>query len=201
MTVTPDLGIPVTSLDGLDERDVSSSAMPALTRRYEEYCRRQVSLLLEVIPRRAVRPLYRRARSWATERGLHEPQDPMATLRVFCRRVLPLPPFDVWLSDYEDHRLAHLRAEVGGPPLAEPNPPVSVEIRRWTHEAEPWRATLEVYRGGDAWRGFVRFQRDGAEGDSRTGEIFCEDELQDLRDRFNSFTAGTMSAFLRSALP
>ncbi len=35
----------------------------------------------------------------------------------------------------------------------------------------------------------------------RTGDIFCEEELQDLRDRFLSFTSATLTAFLRSILP
>ena len=86
-------------------------------------------------------------------------------------------------------------------PSAEPMEPIAVDIRRIEHDAEQWQGTLEVYRGGEAWRGLIRFQRDGEEGHFRTGEIFCEDDLQDLRDRFVSFTAPTMSAFLRSTLP
>jgi hypothetical protein len=79
--------------------------------------------------------------------------------------------------------------------------PVAVDVRRIEHEAEPWQGTLEVYRGDDRWRGVIRSQRDREEGQFRTGEIFCEDDLQDLRDRFSSFTVPTMSALLRSAVP
>ena len=201
MIVTPELASPGTSVDHPLDRDVSRSGTAVLEERYEEYCRHQVSLLLAIIPREAVRPLYRHARTWATGRGLHESKDPMSTLRVFCRDVLPLPPFEVWLSDYEGHRLAHASAGVEWSPLPEPMPPIAVEVRRWEHQAEPWHGTLEVYRGGDAWRGLIRFQRDGEEGEFRTGEIFCEDDLQNLRDRFISFNAITMSAFLRSTLP
>jgi len=183
------------------DRDGSPINVAALKGRYEEYCRQQVSLLLGIIPREAVRPLYRRARTWATTRGLHESQDPMSTLRLFCRDVLPLPPFEVWLLDNENHRLAHVSAGLGFSPLTEPMEPIAVEFRRLEHDAEPWHGTLEVYRGGDAWRGLIRFQRDGEEGHFRTGEIFREDNLQDLRDRFISFTAPTLSAFLRSTLP
>ena len=125
----------------------------------------------------------------------------MSTLRLFCHAVLPLPPFDVWLMDYETHRLAHMSVGLGLLPLPEPMEPIAVEFRRWEHEAEPWRGTLEVYRGGDAWRGQIRFRRDGEKGHFRTGEIFRENNLQDLRDRFSSFTALTLSAFLRSTLP
>ena len=203
MIVTPES-------DGIDGRrvlpdsiggTVSPCEPVALKGHYEEYCRQQVTLLLEIVPREAVRPLYRRARAWATERGLHETKDPMATLRGFCRHILPLPPLDVWLVDYKKHRAAHVGAGVEWGPLAEPMEPIAVDVRRMEHEAEPWRGTLEVYRGGDVWRGLIRFQRDGENGHFRTGEIFCEDDLQDLRSRFNSFTAPTMSAFLRSTLP
>ncbi len=115
--------------------------------------------------------------------------------------MLPLPPFDVWLLDYEKHRAAY--ESCGGEtwPLAEPMEPIAVDVRQMQHEAEPWQGTLEVYRGGDAWRGLIRFQREGEESQFLTGEIFREDNLKDLRDRFNSFTVPTMSAFLRSTLP
>ena len=203
MIVTPEFdrldgrGAPPDPVD----RTVSPSDTGAVKGRYEEYCRQQVTLLLEIIPREAVRPLYRRARIWATERGLHDTKDPMSTLRVFCREVLPLPPFEVWRSDYENHRVAHAGGRVEWVLLAEPMDPIAVDVRRMEHEAEPWHGTLEVYRGGDAWRGLIRFQREGEEGQFRTGEIFCEDDLQDLRTRFNSFIASTMSALLRSTLP
>jgi len=85
----------------------------------------------------------------------------MSTLRFFCRDVLPLPPFWVWLSDYESYRVAYVSAGVGWSPLTEPMEPIAVEARRWEHGAEQRHATLEVYRGGDGWRGLIRFQRDG----------------------------------------
>ena len=200
MTVNPEFDRRGTPVDWAD-CDASPSNVAALKGLYGEYCRQQVSLLLQIIPREAVRPLYRRARIWATKRGLHESKDPMSTLRLFCRDVLPLPPFEVWLVDYETHLVAHVSAGLGLSPLAEPMEPIAVEFRRMEYDAEPWHGTLEVYRGGDAWRGLIRFQRDGEEGHFRTGEIFREDNLQDLRDRFISFTAPTLSAFLRSTLP
>ena len=182
-------------------QSVLPSDAATLKGRYEEYCRQQITLLLQVIPREAVRPLYRRARVWATERALHEPKDPMSTLRGFCREILPLPPFDVWLLDREKHHSAHVSSGGEEGPPAEPMEPIAVDVRRMQHKTQPWRGTLEVYRGGDAWRGLIRFQRDGEEGQFLTGEIFREDDLQELRDRFNSFSAPTMSAFLRSTLP
>jgi hypothetical protein len=200
VTVNPEFDTRGTRVDRAG-RDASPPDAAALKGRYEEYCQQQVYVLLEIIPPEAVRPLYRRARIWATERGLHESKDPMSTLRLFCRDVLPLPPFEVWLVDYETHLVAHVGAGLGLSPLAEPMEPIAVEFRRMEYDAEPWHGTLEVYRGGDAWRGLIRFQRAGEKGHFRTGEIFREDNLQDLRDRFISFTAPTLSAFLRSTLP
>ncbi len=94
-----------------------------------------------------------------------------------------------------------MSAGSGFSPLTEPMEPIAVEFRLLEHDSEPWHGTLEVYRGGDAWRGLIRFQRDGDEGHFRTAEIFREDNLQDLGNRFISFTAPTLSAFLRSTLP
>jgi hypothetical protein len=124
----------------------------------------------------------------------------MATLHAFCRDILPLPPFEVWLCDYENHHAAHVSAGSEWS-LAASKEPQAVEFRRIEHDSEPWQGTLEVYHGGDAWRGLIRFQREGAEAHFRTAEIFCEHDLQELRNRFISFTAPTMSAFLRSTLP
>ena len=200
MTLAPESQSPGNPLDSVN-RGGSSSNTAVLKMRYEGYCQHQVSRLLELIPKEAVRSLYRRARTWAMERGVHESKDPMSTLRAFCRELLPLPPFEAWQADYENNRVAHGSAGVERSPLAEPKEPVAVDVRRIEYEAEPWQGTLEVYRGDDRWRGVIRFQRDGEEGHFRTGEIFCEDDLQDLRDRFTSFTAPTMSAFLRSTLP
>ncbi len=182
-------------------RNVGPPHAAVLRGRYDEYCRQQVTLLLEIVPREALRTLYRSARSWATREGLHESKDPMSTLRAFCRELLPLPPFEIWLSDFEHHRLAHLSAGAELSPLTQTLEPIVVTSKRIEYRAEWWRGALEVYRRGDAWRGIIRFQRKGEGEHFRTGEIFREDELQDLRDRFNSFTALTLSAFLRSTLP
>ncbi len=173
----------------------------ALRRRYGEYCRRQAAALVEMVPREAVRPLYRQAREWARAQGLHEPKDPMATLHRFCRELLPLPSFEVWSSDYEAHRLAHLEDGAAFPHAGGPSEPVTVELRAVKHDGRQWHASLDVYRDGDYWRGYVRFYRDPAEPQVRTADIFCEEELQDLRNRFQSFTSDTLAAFLRSTLP
>ena len=65
--------------------------------------------------------------------------------------------------------------------------------------AVAWNARGVPRRG--LWRGLIRFQRDGEEGHFRSGKIFCEDDLQDFRNRLVSFAVFIMSAFLRSTLP
>lgn len=123
MTLTPERDLRSALLDPVD-REASPSHTAILRGRYEAYCQQQVTLLLEIIPSEAVRPLYRRARTWATEEGFHESKDPMSTLRSFCREVLPLPPFEVWQLDYANHRVAHVSAGVERSPLAEPMEPI-----------------------------------------------------------------------------
>jgi hypothetical protein len=200
MNSVPGLDTPGTAADWAHRERDRSDKKP-LQAQYEAYCNRQISLLIEIVPREAVRPFYRSARTWATERGVHESKDPMSTLRVFCRELLPLPPFDVWALDHERYRAAHLDAASGWSSPRELVEPVAVEVRRLQHGGESWEGALEVYRGASTWRGLIRFQREGAEGYFRTGEIFCEDGLQDVRNRFISFSALTLSAFLRSTLP
>ena len=125
----------------------------------------------------------------------------MATLHCFCRELLPLPSFAVWLVDYESHRLAHLKAGVAYPHAGEPSEPVTVEFREVEHASDRWQASLDVYRDQDLWRGYIRFHHGSAEAHVRTGDIFCQEELQDLRGRFLSFTSATLAAFLRSIIP
>ncbi|HKJ02771.1 MAG TPA: hypothetical protein VJ997_09960, partial [Longimicrobiales bacterium] len=69
--------------------------------RYDAYRRRQATRLVQMIPREAVRPLYRRAREARRLGALGDPgdDDPLALLVAFCQRLLPLPPFDAWLED------------------------------------------------------------------------------------------------------
>ncbi len=198
------MSIPLDRAEGVKTRlrtvTVGPPTAPALRRQYREYCSRQATGLLELVPREGVRPLYRQAREWAVSHGMHESKDPMATLHRFCRELLPLPSFEVWLADYETHRLAHLKAGVAYPHAGEPSEPVTVELREVEHGGDRWHASLELYRDEDLWRGYIRFHRDAAEAHLRTGDIFCEEELQDLRDRFLSFTSATLTAFLRSIL-
>jgi len=179
---------------------VSAGQDSALFGTYEAYCRRETSLLLSLVPREAVRTLYGRARDWALEAGLHERKDPMATLLAYCRSLLPLPPFDVWLEDYEGHRLLYMH-EMAGIPHVPPAPaPVAVELRNVQHEGDEWFATLNVIHDGEVWRGHIAFHTDTCASLHRTADIFCEENLAELRQRFRTFTPASISAFLRSTL-
>ncbi|MDX1494727.1 MAG: hypothetical protein R3253_11735, partial [Longimicrobiales bacterium] len=80
---------------GLEPGDVSRLE---LRRLYDDYRSRQARALLSLIPRTAVRPLYRRALQ-AADTGGSTQKDPMAILLAFCEALLPLPSFDVWLAD------------------------------------------------------------------------------------------------------
>jgi hypothetical protein len=184
-------------------RERSSSPTDlGLYSRYLTYRERTASALLSVIPRDGIRPLYRAARAWAVEIGLHESQDPMATLLAYCERLLPLPPFDVWSADYNSHRLAYME-ELARPPLTSVQAePVMVSVRGIQPPSEPtWYATLFVGHDGVDWRGHIAFHNDATEQAHGTADIFIEDQLDSIRERFDAFSDATLIAFLRSTLP
>lgn len=174
---------------------------PGLRRQYQEYCQWQAAGLLRVVPKEAIRPLYRTARAWAAARGLHEDKDPMATLVRYCRGLLPLPPFECWLEDYERNRIAHLQCVSEGPLHARAVEPVVVDAREVRMDGETWTAGLSLFPDGELWRGFIGFSRGASDMGVRTANIFCEDDPQDIRARFTDLTFYTLQAFLRSTLP
>lgn len=175
---------------------------PDLSGRYEEYCRRQAKGLVSSLEKEAIRPLYARARAWGRETGMEVPKDPLATLLLFVGEILPLPPFEVWAADRARYLDAHLEEEFDSPPAhRRTSPPVTVESRSMDLDGERWRATLSLFRRDEAWRGFIGFDRPGEEKTVRTGEIFREEEPEEIRDRFLGFHNHTLQAFLRSVLP
>ena len=170
--------------------------------RYLAYRQRAASALPTVIPRDGVRPLYRAARAWAVEIGSHERQDPMATLLAYCEHLLPLPPYEVWVADYNSHRLAYMEALARPPLTAVRAEPVMIAVRGLQLPEEPtWYATLLVGHDGADWRGHISFHNDETEGVQRTTDIFIEDDLDAIKERFASFADSTLIAFLRSTLP
>ena len=169
-----------------------------LARRYAAYRRRQAYRLVGMLPREAVRPLYRRA---CAEREPAGTDDPLGLLAEYCEALLPLPPFEVWRRDVSAHPDAHLRDldESAEAPTAEA--PATLEARTFTHAESRWSARLRTFRDGSVWKGFIEFTERAADRVHRTAVIFNEIGPVDLRERFLSFDDRALEAFLRSALP
>lgn len=187
---------------GTTERNEESlETQEILFARYQWYRRRQVARLLHLIPREAIRELYAQARDWAAERGTHDARDPMATLTSFAESLLPLPPFEVWLADRARHPLSHIE-DGGDDPRSPMVPhPRRLEDRRFDYGHRSWVASLNVFREGAMWRGFLRFREVGHTRRYHTANIFLEDTARKVRERFREFDRGTLGAFLRSVLP
>ncbi len=169
--------------------------------RYRCYRRRQVTGLLHLMPRDAIRELYGQARAWATEHGIHDAQDPMATLSRFAEHLLPLPPFEVWMADLARYPLSHIEDGREDPRAESMAHPRRLEDRRFRFGGRHWIASLNVFRDGAAWRGFLRFREVGRTHRYHTANIFLEDTARKVRERFREFDRGTLGAFLRSVLP
>jgi len=188
------------AVDGDSVRDLVWED-PALESRYGEYCRRQAQGLVTLLPHDAIRPLYAKARAWAKGAGLGSGKDPLATLLLYLREILPLPPFELWLTDRSEHLEAHLEEEFTSPPAQRRlPPPVTVASRGVPLGDANWRATLHIFRRNEAWRGFISFRHVGEGAQVRTADIFREEDPEEIRDRFRTLTQPTLQAFLRSVL-
>lgn len=174
------------------------SVAEGLRRLYADYRRREAAQLLALVPREALRPLYRAARE-ATPGGA---EDPLGLLSRWVETVLlPLPPFHVWLKDFQDHREAHLEGLDRDPAAPDPRRPVAVEVRRVRFRERDWDAALHLFRRGTVWWGFIEYTGDGGEPVARTADIFREEQPGAIRERFRSFGPEALEAFLRSSLP
>jgi hypothetical protein len=176
--------------------------LEVLRARYRAYCDQQAAALPGLLPREGLRALYRSARAAATG----PVDDPLALLVAHCRRLLPLPPFEVWLDDYLRDRAPYAEAlDAVGAPRQET--PVTVDVRTLEHEGRAWVAGLALFREPVGWRGFISFHAEESDpgrvaaSHPRTADIFHEDSSEAVRERFRSFTPDTLQAFLRSALP
>jgi hypothetical protein len=191
--------------DQLDTRTSSSCVVredPELAARYEEYCRRQAKGLVSILPKNAIRPLYARAREWGRMTGKEVEKDPLATFVRYLQEVMPLPPRAVWEADRSKNLAAHVREEFDSPPAQHrSSPPVTVESRGMEMDGRRWRATLNLFRKDEAWRGFIIFNPLGESEVARTADIFREEDPDDIRNRFLGFHNQTLQAFLRSVLP
>ena len=175
-------------------------ATDELRAQYEGYRRRQARGLVRILPRRAIRPLYRRA---LFQEGLsgQAQVDPLAVLVDYCEGLLPLPPFEVWVEDVTMHPVAHLHDLDNSADVPTAKAPATMEARLFEYQGDPWIAHLRSFRDGVAWRGYIAFEARRSGQVHRTALVFRESDPVDLRERFLSFEAGTLEAFLRSALP
>lgn len=200
---------PMTALRGNPERpaqETDSSTVvdedPNLETRYEEYCRRQAKGLVSIIPKESIRPIYAQAREWGRVTGKEVDKDPLATLLLFLREILPLPTREVWERDRAENLDAHVKEEFASPPAhRRSSPPVTVESRGMEMDGMRWRATLNLFRRDEAWRGFIVFNPLGEEETVQTADIFREEDPDEIRNRFLGFHNQTLQAFLRSVLP
>lgn len=172
--------------------------------RYGSYRRRQAARLLQLLPREAIRPLYRCARMTALDSGVAPEDvsdDPMALLVRYCEQLLPLPPFEIWYEDLRqnpDAHLADLDESADGPTADAPS---TMATKGLTFAGRDWLAHLRAFRDGGFWRGYITFEEVGQGRVHRTTAVFCERDPGDLRRRFLSFEPVALEAFLRSALP
>lgn len=172
--------------------------------RYAAYRRRHAARLLQMLPRQAIRPLYRRARADAGRDGGGDGavgDDPLAFLVAYCESLLPLPPFDVWRSDLDHNPAAHfadLEESLDGPT---PDAPSTMEARSVEYAGGMWIAHLRAFREDGYWRAYISFEECGSGRVHRTAAVFYERDAGELRDRFLSFESAALQAFLRSALP
>jgi hypothetical protein len=180
------------------DRDLVAPTDAELRRRYAAYRLGQARSLVGMMPRAAVRPLYRRARRADTD---CDDSDPLRELVDFCERLLPLPPFEVWLRDLDQHPDAHLTDLDNAVNTPGPTSPATLEARALRRLEREWIVRLKGFRDREVWRGFIAFE-DSATGQvHRTALIFREAGPADLRERFLSFESAALGAFLRSALP
>jgi hypothetical protein len=183
----------------LDPQLPSQLARETLLLEYRAYRKRQARGLVGLLPKDAVRPLYRRA--LRAGHGEKQSTDPLATLVDYCETLLPLPPFETWCEDREASPSAYLRDldDSAAAPTAES--PTTVETRAFDVGGTPWIAHLRSFRDGDAWRGYIAFEEQPSRRLHRTALIFREADPADLRERFLDFEPVALAAFLRSALP
>ena len=166
-----------------------------LERWYALYRRRQARRLVDLLPRDAVRPLYRAAAA----RSAHP--DPLERLVAYCADLLPLPPFDVWAEDLAEHPEAHLRDwddTVDAPNAADP---ATLAVRQMLRGSEVWQVRLMGFAESGAWRAYLAFRGPTLNDEFHTACVFREATAGALGDRFQSFDDHVLEGFLRSCLP
>lgn len=169
-----------------------------LRRWYEAYRRRQARRLVDLVPREAIRPLYRAA---SRDPGPAPSTDPLERLVSYCGALLPLPPFDIWIEDLARNPGAHLRDwddTVEVPTVGEPATLATRTLRRGREE---WGIRLRAYAHEGAWRAHLTFEGPTVADTYDTAVVFHEASPGDLMDRFLGFEDSFLEGFLRSCLP
>lgn len=169
-------------------------APETLRRLYEQYCRVERDELLALVPREGLRRLWRVARESESESERPVCLPSTERLRAAAARILPLPPYDVWLRSYLKDRAPYLE-RLGVPAAPSRTEPVTVATRPladdlWVH--------LDVVHGDAGWKGFLSFHGSRVRSGLRTTEVFRSGEPDEFRARFREFTRPTLEAFWRS---
>lgn len=170
-----------------------------LRRWYHAYRRRQARRLVSILPRDAVRPLYRAALAGMDARSAGG-ADPLRVLMEYCATVLPLPPFEVWLADLARYPAAHFQDWDEAVDAPSPADPATLAARELIRGDERWRVTLCAYPQDGAWRAHLSFAGPALHDAHRTAPVFREPSAEALRDRFMDFEITSIEAFLRSCL-
>jgi hypothetical protein len=167
---------------------------------YRGYRRHQVRELLALVPRDGLRPLYREAVRSHTD-SVDGVKDPLVLISEFAESLLPLPPFRVWCADL----LANPEAHLDEPWMAEarprPSAPLLLGSRVERLGGLLWIVDLLVHHGGEIWRGHLAFRHGDDLCRYRTGDVFREERLAAVGERFLEFDRSTLEAFLRSVQP
>lgn len=165
---------------------------------YRQYCQVEARELLVLMPRGGVKTLWGRVRARQEAQPVEHSGDSIRLLADEAERILPLPPYEVWLQSWIENREPFL-VRMGIPAAPSSADPVTVATREVDHR---WWAHLNLVRADDGrWRGFLSFHAQGEPRTLRTAEIFRGDDPADLRRRFRDFTPLSLQAFLRSVLP
>ncbi len=167
-----------------------------LRRWYALYRRRQARRLVDLLPRDAVRPLYRAA---AAAHG--SDADPLERLVAFCVDILPLPPFEVWARDLALNPEAHLRDLDDTTEVPNLRDPATLCVRELRRGPERWEVRLRGFAEAGAWRAYLAFHGPSLNDAFHTASIFRETTAGALRDRFQGFDDHVLEGFLRSCLP
>jgi hypothetical protein len=171
---------------------------------YHRYCETEARALVDLLPTEGRRALLRAGRREG------EPLS-VDVLIEAARRLLPLPPYEVWVSDYLANRAAYL-TRMGIPAVPDRPRPVTVDVRP---VGNGWWASLDLRHDEGGWVGYVAFHPDpgadpggtmgigvpgaSATGVIRTADVFRGPDPEALRARFRGFGQHAMEGFFRSA--